>query len=84
MEFSGSVVTGPFAEGTKSERTGVYLATDRGRYLLRRQGGNPFHDPVLEALAGKRIRCQGSLHGYTLIITSYEVLPQAPESASQE
>lgn len=75
MEFSGSVVRKPFAEGTKSERTGVYLVTDEDQYLLRREGGNPFHDPVLEGLAGSKIRCRGTLHGYTLILTSYEVLP---------
>jgi hypothetical protein len=74
MEFSGRVVFKPFAEGTKSERVGIYLVTDQGEYLLRRKGGNPFHDPVLEGLAGSRIRCQGTLHGYTLILTSYEVL----------
>ena len=75
MEFSGSVVRKPFAEGTKSERTAIYLVTDQGQYLLRREGANPLHDPVLEVLPGSRIRCQGTLHGYTLILTSYEVLP---------
>ncbi len=75
MEFSGSIITKPFAAGTKSERTGVYLVTDEGRYLLRRKGGSPFRDPVLEGLAGTRIRCEGILHGYTLIMTTYEVIP---------
>ncbi len=75
MELSGSVVRKPFAEGTKSERTAIYLIADQRHYLLRREGGNPFHDPILEALAGSKIRCEGSLHGYTLIMTSYEVLP---------
>jgi hypothetical protein len=75
MEFTGSVVSKPFAVGSKSERTGIYLLTDQGEFLLRREGGNPFHDPVLEGLAGSRIACRGDLHGYTLIITSYEILP---------
>jgi hypothetical protein len=75
MELEGSVVRGPFAEGTKSEREAVYLVAGQGRYLLRRRGGNPFHDPVLEELVGRRIRCLGTLHGYTFIMTSYETLP---------
>ena len=75
MELSGNVVRKPFAEGTKSERAGVYLVTGQGEFLLRRRGANPFRDPVLEDLAGSRIRCRGDLHGYTLIISSYEILP---------
>jgi hypothetical protein len=74
MEFAGSVVKRAFAEGTKSERPGIYLITDQAEHLLRRKGGNPFRDPVLESLVGHRIRCEGTLHGYTLIITSYQIV----------
>jgi hypothetical protein len=74
MKFSGSVVKKSFAEGTKSERSGIYLITESAEHLLRRKGGNPFRDPVLESLVGHEIRCEGALHGYTLIITSYEVV----------
>jgi hypothetical protein len=74
MEISGSVVRKPFAEGTKSERTAVYLVTDQGEYLLRRRGANPLHDPVLDGLAGRRIRCRGKLYGYTLLVTYYEIM----------
>ena len=35
------------------------LQTDGGDYVLRIQGGNPFHDPRLEQLVGKRIRARG-------------------------
>jgi len=74
MEFSGRVIAKPFAVGSKSERTGVYLVTDRGEFLLRRREANPFHDPVLEDLAGSRIRCEGELHGYTIIMSSYDLI----------
>jgi hypothetical protein len=43
-------------------------------YVLRRQGGNAFQDPELERLVGSRIRCTGTVTGYTLLITDYEML----------
>jgi hypothetical protein len=74
MEFSGSVVKKMFGKGSKSEREGIFLVTDQGEYLLRRQGGNPFRDPVLEELAGSKITCEGKIYDYTLIITSWKRL----------
>ena len=68
MTLEGTVVRKPFAVGSKSEREAVVLVTADGReYVLRRLGGNPFHDAELEALVGKRIACEGQLHGYTFI-----------------
>src|SRR5215475_8324797 len=57
MKAVGWVEFSPFAVGSKSERvSGAYLRTDDGRRLvLRRLGGNPFHDPLIEAAKGKRI-----------------------------
>ena len=70
--YRGTVVKKAFGTGSKSERQSVMLRTDTGEYVLRQQGGNPFTDPALEALAGAEIECDGSLHGYTLIITSWK------------
>ena len=75
MTLSGNVIRKTFARGTKSERTGIYITTGTAEYLLRRQGGNPFSDPELERLVGCRIRCDGVLHDYTFIMTSYEIMP---------
>jgi hypothetical protein len=74
-QFSGSVVKRPFAAGSKSERQAILLVTDAGDYVLRRQGGNPFHDHELERLVGKRIRCTGTLTGYTLLVSECAVIP---------
>jgi hypothetical protein len=74
MEIAGRVVQKTFAEGSKSERPGIYLISDRGEYLLRRKGANPFRDPELEALIGHEITCEGTVHAYTLIITSYTII----------
>jgi len=63
--FEGVVRRKPFAEGSKSERTAIFLVTPRREYVLRRQGANPFSDPTLEGLVGKRVSLVGTLHGYT-------------------
>lgn len=75
--FIGIVMKGPFAKGTKSEHEAVYLETGQGTYVLRRQGGNPFQDPQLEKLVGKKVRCEGELSGYTLIMANYRILNES-------
>ena len=73
-EFSGQVVKGSFGTGSKSEHEAVYLETEKGRYVLRQQGGNPFYDPELEKLVGQTIRCRGFVTGYTLLVTDYRII----------
>jgi hypothetical protein len=73
-EFTGKVTRGSFAKRSKSEHQAVYLETAKGRYVLRRQNGNPFADPNLDELVGKTIRCRGFLADYTLIMTDWEIL----------
>ncbi len=74
MEFSGRVVKKAFAPGSKSAHEAVLLVTDEETYKLRRTGGHAFHDPALEALVGKKIRCQGKVAGYSLIIDTWDLL----------
>lgn len=76
MLFRGAVVKKPFGVGSKSERAAVMLATAQGEYVLRRLGANPFHDPDLEKLVGKVIACEGTLHGYTLLMSSWKELAE--------
>jgi hypothetical protein len=64
----------PFGAGTKSEHDAVLLVTKDKEYVLRRQGGNAFQDPELERLVGKRVRCTGTVAGYTLLITDCTTL----------
>jgi hypothetical protein len=73
-EFTGRVVQGPFARGSKSERQAVFIETGDGRYVLRRQGGNPLADPALDALVGKTIRCTAWLTEHTLIMSAWTVI----------
>lgn len=69
--FDGTVVRKPFAQGSKSEHDAVVLTTAEGDFLLRREGGNPFADPVLDALVGKVVRCDGVLLGTTLVVKDW-------------
>jgi hypothetical protein len=68
-KFSGSVIKRAFGVGTKSEHDAIMLITDNGDYVLRRQGGNAFHDPALEELVGKKVQVTGTVTGYTLLMT---------------
>jgi len=71
MEFKGRVIKEVFAKGSKSERPAVLLDTGSERYVLRRQGGNPFSDPALDKLVGKTISASGNVTGYTLIMSDW-------------
>jgi hypothetical protein len=73
-EFVGKVSRGSFGKGSKSAHEALYIETGGARYVLRRQGGNPFYDPELQDLDGKRIRCNGVIADYTLLISEWTVI----------
>lgn len=75
MELTGTVVKKVFGRGSKSERPAVWLVTHDGEFVLRRAGGNPFADPELDKLVGKRIRCQGNVVDYTLLMSDWSEEP---------
>ena len=74
VTHEGTVTRQSVAEGSKSERDAVVLETGQGQLILRRQGGNPFQDPELDGLVGKRIRAEGDEHAGTLIMERWEEL----------
>jgi len=71
VEFEGQVIQHLAAKGSKSERQAVFLETPEGSYVLRRRGGNPFVDPVLEQLVGKTLHVKGILTEHTLIMSDW-------------
>jgi hypothetical protein len=71
MTLTGRVVRRRVNAGSKSERVAVLLAGDHGEVVLRRQGGNPFKDPELDALEGKTIEAEGESAGTTFIMTRW-------------
>lgn len=64
----GIVARRPYATGSKSEHEAVMLITDQGEFRLRRKGGNPFHDPSLNNLVGRRIKAEGIVAGPAFIL----------------
>lgn len=60
MEIKGKIVVKPLYVGTKSEHKGVCLHTSEDSYIkLRRPGGNPFNDDVLNGYIGKEVTIKG-------------------------
>ena len=74
VEFEGRVIQHLTAVGSKSERKGVFLETPEGSFVLRRRGGNPFVDPVLQELVGKTLHVKGILTEHTLIMSDWTVI----------
>jgi len=79
-EFVGKVTTGSFGKGSKSEHRAVYIDTNQGRFVLRREEGNPFYDPELQSLIGKTVRCEGEIEDYVLLASSCAVVEGLEQS----
>lgn len=58
--YTGTVRFETYAKGSKSEHQAVVLDTGEGPALkMRIKGNNPFRDPALDALVGKRVKVEG-------------------------
>ena len=66
-KLRGTVVRGDYAKGSKSERSALFLATARGRFILRRKTGPVFGDEALEPYVGRVVECDGFVAGSTLL-----------------
>lgn len=71
-ERVGKVVRRHVSGRSKHAHEGVVLETGDGDLILRRLGANPFHDPELQALVGKTLRCRGEIDGATFFVTSWD------------
>lgn len=67
MKFLGTVIADTFAAGSKSERQAIFLQTQNGRLLLRREGGNAMHDQSLQQWIGASVEVDGEVHQNVLI-----------------
>jgi hypothetical protein len=74
MELTGKVIQKKFAPGSKSEHDAIYIETDQGDFQLRRLGGNPFSDPDLIKLVGKKITATGVLNGKLFIANALKAM----------
>jgi len=61
MKYQGKVVKQVQGAGSKSEHEAVCLESAQGVFKIRLTGGNPFHDPALDALVGKSIIADGEV-----------------------
>ena len=80
MTFQGLVVRKLFGKGSKSEHIAVSLETPTETWMLRRLGGNAFRDSELDVLVGKRLRCEGTLVGSTILMTYWEEVGSSGET----
>lgn len=71
-KYSGKVIKEIVSPGSKSERSAVQLDTGDRKLLLRRKGGHPLNDEVMEELVGQSIKCQGFREGSYLFLESWE------------
>jgi hypothetical protein len=71
MQFKGLVIEEVVAKGSKSEHRAVLLDTGKKKYVLRRPGANPFSDPTLDDLIGKKISATGNVTANTLIMSEW-------------
>lgn len=61
VQATGRVAFHPVAEGSRSERQAPVLLGEDGRtYLLHLIGENPFEQPTLRRLAGRRVSVSGN------------------------
>jgi hypothetical protein len=72
--ITGKVTRALIAPGSKSQHVGVVLRTAAGdEYILRRSGGNAFHDAELERLVGSRITGLGRVTNRNFIMDEFKV-----------
>ncbi len=74
VQLTGKVTTGNFSKGSKSEHDAIYLETEKGSFVLRRKGENPFEDPVLKKLIGKTISANGMIHNKIFFVSDVKVV----------
>lgn len=84
-KFRGTVIKRKYAESSKSEHQAVMLDTGKKEFKLRRMGGNPFSDAVLDELVGSEVECVGVQRGTLLVIQSWkETKPKAKKKKSKK
>lgn len=71
----GTVVRGPFGNGSKSARDAVWLETAKGRLVLRHKDGRTFGDPSFDNYVGNRVVCDGFIVGYMMLVERIQFLP---------
>jgi len=74
IKLRGRVIKKILYSGTKSEHKGVVLVTSDGEFKLRRKGGNPFHDEVIDNLEEKEIEGKGIVRHKLFIMDHWKII----------
>ena len=74
ITLTGEVTLRITSRGSKSEHEAVMLESKGKHYMLRRKGGNPFYDPEMINLVGKKIKAKGDLIEYVFIMEDWEIV----------
>jgi hypothetical protein len=80
MELTGKVVMKKFGKGSKSEHDAVYIETDKGDFVLRQEGANPFNDHGLKKLVGKTVKAEGVLKDYLFLAKAVKTIETGNET----
>jgi len=72
MEAVGRVIQKRVAIGSKSEHDAVVLRTGDHEYALRTKRGDPWWDPEMARLIGKKIKAIGTLYMGLLIVNDWK------------
>ena len=73
VTIRGKVVIKKMAKGSKSEGNAICIHTDDSTYVLRRVGGNPFNDSVLNDFVGKEVTAKGVISENLFLATEIKV-----------
>lgn len=79
MKKKGTVLRKRVAVGSKSEHNAVVIVTNRGEWILRRIGGNPFSDVELNNLVGRQIECEGTPHQQYFVMSKWKDVEEISE-----
>ena len=75
MMIRGQVVLKTFAPGSKSEHDAFVLKNNKGEYVLRKQGSNPFmQEDEFGSALGREIDVEGKILDYLLLVDSWKLL----------
>ena len=72
--MEGTVFKKKIGKNSKTEYEAVCLKYNDDIVILRQPGRNPFSNPELEKLAGKKIKAEGELVQNILFLTHWEVI----------
>ncbi|MEP6738019.1 MAG: hypothetical protein ABJA70_21015 [Chryseolinea sp.] len=74
VKLSGIVVQKAFGKGSKNEHQAIYIETDKGDFVLRKVGDNPFENKAIVNLVGQRVEVKGTIKDYLFLADEIRVL----------